>query len=140
MRFQILSPIVLAVLTAAAGPPVPKGVVSVATMKEWLDTTDAELTFTGLPIESLGFNPLVTTVTFCSKRTANLCSGPCTVFTGAGVCHNAPNTNCLSATTNVAFCDRSNCGGSCNTLSTCGTHLDDGFCYTPGTASISIPN
>ncbi|KAJ6544535.1 hypothetical protein B0H19DRAFT_1310067 [Mycena capillaripes] len=45
-------------------------------MKEWLSTTDAELTYSGLPIENLGANPLVTTVTFCSKRTANLCSGP----------------------------------------------------------------
>ncbi|KAJ7836903.1 hypothetical protein B0H14DRAFT_3870669 [Mycena olivaceomarginata] len=138
MRFQLLFAIVLAALTTAA-PSVPEGVVSVAAMKEWLSTTDAELTFTGLPVEELGINPLTTTVTFCSTRTANLCSGPCTVFTGAGVCINTPNTRCLAATTNVAFCDRSNCGGSCNTLSTCGTRLDNGFCFTPGTASISIP-
>ncbi|KAJ7836902.1 hypothetical protein B0H14DRAFT_3870668 [Mycena olivaceomarginata] len=110
MRFQLLFAIVLAALTTAA-PSVPEGVVSVAAMKEWLSTTDAELTFTGLPVEELGINPLTTTVTFCSTRTANLCSGPCTVFTGAGVCINTPNTRCLAATTNVAFCDRSNCGG-----------------------------
>lgn len=32
------------------------------------------------------------------------------------------------------------CGGSCNQLSTCGTQLDDGYCYTPDTQSILVGN
>ncbi|KAF7328421.1 hypothetical protein MVEN_02558000 [Mycena venus] len=138
MRFQVLSTFVFAALTAAA-PSIPEGVISIAAMKEWLSTTDVELTYSGLPIEALGVNPLVTTITFCSTRTANLCSGPCNVFTGAGVCHATPGTNCLAATTDVSFCDGANCGGSCHTLSACGTRLDNGFCFTPGTNSISLP-
>ncbi|KAF7341685.1 hypothetical protein MSAN_02066800 [Mycena sanguinolenta] len=141
MRFQSLFAAVFATLALnVAGNPVPNGVMTVEQMKNFLATTDANLTFTGLPIEMLGVDPLVTTLTVCSTRTAQLCSGPCTVFTGTGTCFNTPNTNCLAATTDVAFCDHSNCGGSCNTLSTCGTRLDDGFCYTPGTNSVSVPN
>lgn len=109
-------------------------------MKNWLATTNESLTFTGAPLEDIGLNPLTTTITFCSTVTAGLCSGPCNVFTGAGVCHATPGTNCLSATTNVAFCDHSGCSGSCNTFADCGTKLNDGFCDTPGTNSISLPN
>ena len=79
-------------------------------------------------------------VTYCSHRTQNVCGGPCTVYNGGAACLNAPDTNCLSATANVGFCDRSGCGGSCNQLSTCGTRLEDGYCYTPGTRSINVSN
>lgn len=118
---------------------VATSVVSVAEMKNWLATTDANLTFIGEPIENLGISPFVTTVTYCSTRAGSLCSGPCTVFTGSNVCLNAPDTNCLSATGNVAFCDHAGCSGSCNNFNSCGTRLDNGFCATPGTKSISVP-
>ncbi|CAA7263905.1 unnamed protein product [Cyclocybe aegerita] len=80
------------------------------------------------------------TVTYCSQRVFNVCGGACTVYNGGATCLNAPNTNCLAATNNVGFCDRAGCGGSCNQLSTCGTRLDGGFCYTPGTRSILVGN
>ena len=106
----------------------------------WISTTDAELTFIGKAI-----NPLAprsaedTTVTYCSNRVDAVCGGPCTVYTGVAACLNTPNTNCLAATTNVGFCDRSGCTHSCNQLSTCGTRLDNNFCFTPGTQSILVP-
>ena len=105
----------------------------------WIATTDAELTFIGKPI-----NPLAprsaqdTTVTYCSTKNGNFCGGPCTVYTGGATCLNAPNTNCLSATNNVAFCNSPGCGGTCNQFSTCGNRLDNGFCSTPGTQSILV--
>ena len=106
----------------------------------WISTTDAELTFIGKAI-----NPLAprsaedTTVTYCSNRVDDVCGGPCTVYTGGAACLNTPNTNCLAAITNVGFCDRSGCTHSCNQLSTCGTRLDNNFCFTPGTQSILVP-
>ncbi|KAJ7079432.1 hypothetical protein B0H15DRAFT_933516 [Mycena belliarum] len=123
----------------ANSPQIHSGIVSVAEMKAWLASSAANLTFVGEPVEHVGLTPFTTTVTYCSTRTANLCSGPCTVYTGGAKCLNAPHTNCLTATSNVAFCNRAGCGGSCNVLSSCGTHLDSGFCYTPGTNSISVP-
>ncbi|KAH9925183.1 uncharacterized protein B0H18DRAFT_389947 [Fomitopsis serialis] len=70
----------------------------------------------------------------------NVCGGSCTVYNGSAKCLNAPDTQCLAATNNVGFCDKGGCGGSCNQLSTCGTHLDNGYCYTPGTKSINVGN
>ncbi|PIL23595.1 hypothetical protein GSI_14908 [Ganoderma sinense ZZ0214-1] len=124
--------------TVAADEPATY-LVSHEQMMHWIATTDAELTFIGTPL-----NPLAprsaqdTTVTYCSNRVDNVCGGPCTVYTGGATCLNAPNTNCLAATNNVGFCDRAGCGHSCNQLSTCGTRLDNGFCYTPGTRSILV--
>ncbi|KAM5536115.1 hypothetical protein V8D89_010214 [Ganoderma adspersum] len=114
-------------------------IVSHEQMMHWIANTNAELTFVGVP-----FNPLAprsaqdTMVTYCSSRIDNVCGGHCTVYNGGATCLNAPNTQCLSATNDVGFCDRSGCGGSCNQLSTCGTRLDNGFCFTPGTASILV--
>ncbi len=77
----------------------------------WLATTDAELTFIGDAAKS-HLNPLAkreaqdTRVTYCSKRTFNVCGGSCTVYQGGAACLNAPGTNCLAATNNVGFCDR----------------------------------
>ncbi len=74
----------------------------------WLATTDAELTFIGDTAKS--HNPLAvhdTRATYCSKRTVNVCGESCTVYQGGAACSNAPNTNCLAATNNVGFCDRS---------------------------------
>ncbi|KAF9010333.1 hypothetical protein BDZ89DRAFT_897005, partial [Hymenopellis radicata] len=74
----------------------------------WLATTDAELTFIG---DTQSHNPLAkrdaqfTKVTYCSQRVHIICSGVCTVYQGSPKCLNAPNTNCLAATTNVGFCD-----------------------------------
>ena len=108
-------------------------------MMHWIATTDAELTFVGAPINPLAPRAAQNTmVTYCSKRIDSVCGGPCTVYNGGATCLSAPNTNCLSATNNVGFCDHAGCSGSCNQLSTCGTRLDNGFCYTPGTKSIVV--
>lgn len=108
-------------------------------MMHWLATTDAELTFDGEPINPLtARSALNTMVTYCNTRQKNVCGGRCTVYNGGAKCLNAPGTNCLAATHNVAFCNKSGCSGDCNQLSSCGTRLDDGFCYTPGTESILV--
>ncbi|KAI0716405.1 hypothetical protein C8Q76DRAFT_724119 [Earliella scabrosa] len=120
---------------------IPTYLMSHEAMMHWIATTDAELTFIGEPI-----NPLVprsaqaTMVTYCSRRTVNVCGGACTVYNGGARCLDAPGTNCLAATNNVGFCDRAGCTGSCNQLSTCGTRMDNGYCYTPGTRSINVSN
>ena len=108
-------------------------------MLNWLATTDAELTFVGAPINPLAPRSAQTTiVTYCTTRADNVCGGSCSVYNGGAACLDAPGTNCLAATNNVGFCDRAGCGHSCNQLSTCGTRLDNGFCYTPGTQSILV--
>ncbi|EPT00543.1 hypothetical protein FOMPIDRAFT_1122259, partial [Fomitopsis schrenkii] len=116
-------------------------------MMNWLRTTDANLTFVGEPIpgvnapEGLASRDAQNTmVTYCTTRNDDVCGGTCAVYNGGPTCLSAPGTNCLSATNNVGFCDRSGCGHSCNQLSSCGTHLDSGFCYTPGTRSILVGN
>ena len=112
--------------------------------KRWLETTDAEVTFHGKPIDIGDLadftkrNVLNTIVTFCANTIGNLCGGPCNVYNGGATCIDVPGTNCLSATNNVGFCDGANCGGSCNQFSTCGSLLQDNFCYTPNTASILV--
>ncbi|TFK84424.1 hypothetical protein K466DRAFT_577298 [Polyporus arcularius HHB13444] len=107
----------------------------------WLDTTDADITYVGTPIDRNAPRAAeAVMVTYCSSRTQNVCGGACTVYNGGSACLNAPGTKCLAATANVGFCDRSGCGGSCNQLSSCGTRLDNGFCFTPGTASIVVPS
>ena len=83
----------------------------------------------------------VVTVTFCSRVSSGSCGGACTVVTASPTCISAPGTNCLMATLNeVEFCDHGDCGGICNRVDPCGTHLQGNFCDTPGTNSISIPN
>ena len=118
-------------------------VADIVTMDQfynWLDTTDANITFIGEPIDRHAPRAADSVmVTYCNRRTQNVCGGSCTVYNGGAKCLSAPTTQCLAATANVGFCDRSGCGGSCNQLSTCGTRLDNGFCYTPGTASIIVP-
>ena len=111
-------------------------------MMNWLATLrDGEVTYIGEP-----FNPLApraaekTSVTYCSHRAANVCGPPCTNYNGGGTCLDAPGTNCLAASGNVGFCDRAGCGGSCHDYNSCGTRLDNGFCFTPGTRSILVPN
>ena len=110
-------------------------------MAEWLSNYGGEITYVGFKNISdlFGRSDGLITVAYCSNRVASLCSGPCTVSTGNGICINAPDTNCLVATTDVAFCSNAGCGGGCNVLSECGVKLDRGFCYTPGTNSIGLP-
>ncbi|KAF8816741.1 hypothetical protein BYT27DRAFT_7127306 [Phlegmacium glaucopus] len=141
MQFIVLTSTIISALTlfAAASPaPVVSNVVTVEQFKDWLAHTDAKLTFIGKPISKR--NALDTMVTYCNRRTDGVCGGDCTVYNGGPKCLNAPDTQCLSATGNVGFCDRGGCGGSCNQFSTCGTRLDNNFCWTPGTASILVGN
>ncbi|TBU25860.1 hypothetical protein BD311DRAFT_668755 [Dichomitus squalens] len=114
-------------------------VVSHEQMMHWIATTEAELTFVGTPINPLAPRAATnTTVTYCTNRVDDVCGGPCTVFTGGGVCISTPNVVCLSATSNVGFCDSSDCRGTCSQLSDCNTTLNFGFCATPETASILL--
>ncbi|KAI0716404.1 hypothetical protein C8Q76DRAFT_406092 [Earliella scabrosa] len=110
-------------------------------MMNWIASLDGEVTYIGEPLNPLARPAAVetTTVMYCSTRRGNVCAAPCTVYTGGTRCLNAPDTNCLAATTNVAFCDTARCTGTCRNLSTCEPHLDDGFCFTPGTRSILVP-
>ncbi|KAG6839541.1 hypothetical protein C0991_001746, partial [Blastosporella zonata] len=147
MYFPTLtSAIILAFALVAKSSPTAESPVSYQTIQEfneWLANTDADVTFVGEPIDkahgvTLGSrSALNTIVTYCSLRSGNICGGPCTVYNGGATCLNAPDTNCLFATNDVAFCDRAGCGGSCNNFVSCGTRLDGGFCATPGTASIA---
>ncbi|KAN0085668.1 hypothetical protein V8E55_006802 [Tylopilus felleus] len=110
-------------------------------MMYWIANTDAVLTFVGDTINPLSSrSALTTTVTYCSTRIDDVCGGACTVYNGGATCLDAPDTNCLAATNNVGFCSSSGCGGSCNQLSTCGTQLEYGYCYTPDTQSIAVTN
>ncbi|KAK0440110.1 hypothetical protein EV421DRAFT_1817499 [Armillaria borealis] len=133
----------MAVVGSANPTPEPAPAAFIWTDAEfdhWLATTDAKITYYG----NTSPNPLApraaltTRVTYCTSRTQNVCGGTCNVYNGGGTCLNAPGTACLAATNNVGFCDRAGCGGSCNQLSSCGTRLDGGFCYTPGTSSIIV--
>lgn len=113
-------------------------------MAQWLSNHEGVITYVGLKnhTEIVKRAAQSTTVTYCGQVSGNLCSGPCTVSTGNGICINAPGTNCLAASTDVAFCDYDNCDSSdgCHNLSQCGTRLNDGYCFTPGTNSISLPS
>ncbi|KAF9471676.1 hypothetical protein BDN70DRAFT_819700, partial [Pholiota conissans] len=118
-------------------------VVSIDQFKNWLATQDpANITFVGKPLGDLSDlskrDSTDTIVTFCPIKAGNICTGACTVSHGSDLCISAPGTNCLFATADVAFCDGGNCDGSCNSFSSCGTVLDNGFCDTPGTSSIAV--
>ncbi|KAF9468673.1 hypothetical protein BDZ94DRAFT_1232229 [Collybia nuda] len=113
--------------------------ITIEEFKEWLATTDANVTFIGDPISSIAPRSAQNTiVTYCNKRSQNVCGGACTVYNGGAKCLSAPGTQCLSATQNVAFCNRGGCGGTCNQFSSCGTRMDNNFCWTPGTQSIIV--
>ncbi|KAF8816747.1 hypothetical protein BYT27DRAFT_6376523 [Phlegmacium glaucopus] len=141
MQFIVLTSTIISALTlfAAASPAsVVSNLVTVEEFKDWLAHTDAKLTFIGEPIDKR--NALNTIVTYCNRRTFNVCGGDCTVYNGGPKCLDAHDTQCLSATANVGFCSSRGCTGDCNQFSTCGTRLDNNFCYTPGTASILVGN
>ncbi|KAL4252601.1 hypothetical protein AB1N83_013474 [Pleurotus pulmonarius] len=154
MQFSLTfaSILVLAAMVTASPVAIPKdtiaisrssgvasSVVSDAELDHWLQTTDATLTFTG----GSGRNPLrrdgQVRVVHCTTRSGDVCGGNCNVFEGTATCIDAPGTSCIMASSNVAFCDKANCGGSCNTIDSCGTNLSSGFCFTPGTKSINVP-
>ncbi|KAK0499069.1 hypothetical protein EDD18DRAFT_1250619 [Armillaria luteobubalina] len=146
MHFITLSSFFLSLAAMAAvgsASPTPESAAFIWTDAEfdhWLATTDATITYYGntTPNPLASRDELTTRVTYCSSRTQNVCGGACTVYNGGATCLNAPGTVCLAATNNVGFCDRAGCSGSCNQLSSCGTRLDGGFCYTPGTRSIIV--
>ena len=116
--------------------------ITIEQYKHWLENTDAVVTFHGKPLGDLSSlskrNALNTVVTYCTQRIDDICGGTCQTYNGGATCINSPGTSCLIATNNVGFCDRGGCGGSCNQFSSCGTKLQDGFCFTPGTASILV--
>lgn len=116
------------------------GIVSLEEMKAWVDRQNpSNITIIGDPFNTLGRRDGAVTVTFCTQKSGTICSGSCTVQSGNGQCIATPGTNCLFATSDVAFCDSSDCGGSCNEFDSCGTVLENGFCDTPGTKGIAIP-
>ncbi|CAA7262681.1 unnamed protein product [Cyclocybe aegerita] len=128
------------VANASPAPDAPASFLwSDAEFDHWLATTDANITYVGEPYNPLEERAILATrVTYCSRRIHKVCGGSCTVYRGGAKCLNAPRTDCLAATKNVAFCSSAKCGGDCNQLSTCGTRLSGGFCYTPGTKSILV--
>ncbi|TFK64313.1 hypothetical protein BDN72DRAFT_274566 [Pluteus cervinus] len=121
---------------------------STAKIIEWISHTNASLNFIGdlldLRRDTIA-NPLWrrqaqnVQVVYCDTQIGDSCGGTCTVYNGPNICLEASHTSCLMASADVGFCDRDGCGGSCHDLSTCGTALGNGFCSTPGTASISVP-
>ena len=72
--------------------------------KNWLATTDADITYVGEPIDTNSSTSSSLTkranvmVTYCTKRTNNVCGGSCTVYNGGPTCLSTPGTACLSAT------------------------------------------
>ncbi|KAL1750618.1 hypothetical protein FB107DRAFT_294462 [Schizophyllum commune] len=148
MQFKLFTAVLAAFSAAALASPASEvNVVSDEDFLQWLKTTDANLTFIGDPIPGFNAPDGLTTraaqstkVTYCSSRINNICGGSCTVYNGGPACLDAPATVCLYATHDVGFCDRAGCTHSCNSFNSCGTRLDDGFCYTPGTRSILVGN
>ncbi|KAI0644240.1 hypothetical protein C8Q79DRAFT_1012041 [Trametes meyenii] len=140
-KFVALASTLAVMSVSVIGSPAtgPSNIVSPEAMSHWISTTDAELTFIGEPINPLSPRAAQNTiVTFCNKRTQNICGGSCSVYNGGPTCLAARGTSCLSATANVGFCDHDNCSGSCNSFDSCGTRLANGFCDTPGTNSIVV--
>ncbi|KAI0644276.1 hypothetical protein C8Q79DRAFT_1012067 [Trametes meyenii] len=121
-------------------------VLTDAEFDDWLATTDANLTFIG----DTEFRTLVnsevdrrattkTRVTMCDKQVGSVCGGTCTIYKGGPACVGAQGVACIAATANVGFCTLSGCNGNCSNLNTCAVPLGDGFCGTPGAASIVVP-
>ncbi|KAF9499461.1 hypothetical protein BDN71DRAFT_1428176 [Pleurotus eryngii] len=99
---------VMAVSSPASSRDVGANIVTDAELDDWLRTADANITFVGgakgpLPRR----NALIARVVYCTQRSGPLRGDHCTLYEGNSVCLNAPGTNCLMATTNVAFCNAS---------------------------------
>ncbi|KAH9926251.1 uncharacterized protein BXZ73DRAFT_78757 [Epithele typhae] len=136
--FAALVVTTLAVLASkgSATPTTSARMVTDSEFLTWLATTDANITYVG-PATSKRAKSV--TVTYCTKRSGNVCGGSCQVYSGPDTCLDASGTSCLMASADVSFCDHGGCSGSCNQLSSCGTKLSGGFCDTPGTNSIIVP-
>lgn len=117
-------------------------------LKDWMATTDANLTFFG---ESLSSNSGLQTrqasntlLVYCTLLSGNACAGNCSIYSGGPTCVTAHDTQCLLATNDVSFCNTDGCGNSggsdviCHKLSGCADKLSNDFCYTPGTVSINV--
>ncbi|KAH9926257.1 uncharacterized protein BXZ73DRAFT_78763 [Epithele typhae] len=141
----------LTIQTASVAPSAEYA-VSDSDILTWLATTDAEVIHVGADGESLQSPPPPpradalarrqgsVRVVWCDRRSGAVCGGTCRIYTGSATCLNVRGqAACLMASANVAFCDNTSCGGSCNTFARCGTKLDNNFCYTPGTDSINVP-
>ena len=110
-------------------------------MLHWLQTTHANLTFIGEPLNPLAKREAeATTVVYCNSVDGEDCAGDCTVYIGGAKCLSSSGTQCLSATKDVQFCTGifSLCLLGCEELSNCGDRLATGFCSAPGTRSISV--
>ncbi|KZV68733.1 hypothetical protein PENSPDRAFT_753888 [Peniophora sp. CONT] len=126
-------------LSASAIPTGQNDVPFESEFLTWLSTTNANVTYVGPKPGSLAARAGGTVnVVYCTERHGNVCGGSCTVYNGPNTCLSG-GISCLKASSDVSFCDHGNCHGSCNELSTCGTKLDNGFCDTPGTKSITVP-
>ncbi|THV04575.1 hypothetical protein K435DRAFT_903181 [Dendrothele bispora CBS 962.96] len=110
-------------------------IMSRAEHTNWLATTDTEMTYIGKTLAER--TPLDTTVTYCSDAQGPVCGGACTTYVGGPKCLAAPNTNCVRADRNVAFCANDGCS-DCNFFNDCGTRMDNNFCFTPHTKSILV--
>ncbi|TCD68004.1 hypothetical protein EIP91_011673 [Steccherinum ochraceum] len=143
-----LSVILKATPTTAVGNS--NAITSREDILQWVATTPSELTFIGDPLQGPSPHPkradaVDAIVIFCSVYSGTSCEGPCTVYRGGAGCIETPTTNCLKASANVSFCNLEGCqtqandnARHCNQLSTCGTHGDHGFCFTPGTVSVNV--
>ena len=110
-----------------------------AALAQWIDNTDAQLTFVGAP-RGAPFKPFDIQVIWCSEQRGRVCGGNCTIYTGVGdTCLLTQYTaSCLAATDNLGYCSRQECRPPCNVYRKCGDPMDNGFCSTPYTNAINI--
>lgn len=109
-----------------------------AVLDDWMASTDATLTFRGSG-QGSSVGPFEARVIWCTTRSAGVCGGACTVYTGRGdQCFATPNTSCVAATTDITFCASTSCTSPCNVYRSCGTRMDFGFCWTPYTGSVQL--
>ncbi|KAF9554392.1 hypothetical protein CPC08DRAFT_766741 [Agrocybe pediades] len=135
--------IVAAATAATAAADVATKIVSKEEIMKFITTTNAELTFTGKPINFKAAKPDAaldsTVVVYCSSIVENSeCGGRCSVYNGDSTCLSTPDTQCVYASANVALCNGGRCSGSCIDTASCRTFTNNGFCYSPGTESIQI--
>ncbi|KAL1943013.1 hypothetical protein VTO73DRAFT_4684 [Trametes versicolor] len=142
MQLSVIFVTIATLATAAFASPVSEtsgAIISEAEFAHWLATTDAELTFIGDRPNPLAKRSAQSTiVTYCTKRVGGICGGSCSVYNGGATCLDATGTNCIAATRDVGFCDKTGCEGNCNAMSLCGTPMGNGFCATPNTQSILV--
>ncbi|TFL05295.1 hypothetical protein BDV98DRAFT_589984 [Pterulicium gracile] len=107
--------------------------MSDAQMDAWLANTTAIIT----NLNDLTSSSSSARIIWCDRRVAGGCGGSCTVYNGNVLClPTSQKTQCMAATSNVAWCTGETCDGWCNELQACMHRLDDGFCWTPGAGSV----